>query len=707
MTDDQIYTEGSIVEFADKAKFILAVVTQFDEKSKKLRLATENNGRDLTVPAKQVQSKLPGRISPQFPPSQIASELNSLKTRAEKLALTLSVEELYELLDDGAEIQTEEIVGLLCDSDDAVAHLAVIRAMRNDKFYFKTIRPGVYVRRPQDVVDALRRQAQAKAKKDQWVADFADEAAKVLDVADDQREQIFEDIVWPNSEVQDAWKIVEDYALFGTDSKQCADAEILVDAVQNKRNRGFCGTANLRARDFLRQARYWRKDTHMALLRHKIDAAFGGETELAAKCIYDARPCETGRRDLTRLNVFSVDDAETMDVDDALSLEFLPDNCARLGVHIAAPAAMIPFGSPVEREARRRASSIYLPERCIPMMPFILSENGLSLLPGERRAAVSFLMTFDANCNLIGSEIVPSVVISKHKLTYDSAETMLEEGNDATSDELRKIQEICDFSSNNRHNAGAVDIDLPEFKFKYDAETDRYALVPIDGHMMSRALVAECMILANCAAAEFCSKNNIPTLYRIQPKPTALPTQETLDALPNDVARAYALRRCLQPAATTLVPGLHAGLGVDKYTQATSPLRRYADLLCQYQLEHWFVCQAPRFDAETFNGIVSEASDGLDRGRAASHEAYRTAALKYLAQFAKENPKMPIEAIILQYVSDRGDLAQIALAQTQIRANVATKTRLPVGTICRVTIENVNPDADALSLKFASLEPIA
>ena len=92
----------------------------------------------------------------------------------------------------------------------------------------------------------------------------------------------------------------------------------------------------------MRKAGYWNKQTHIALLRHKIDAAFADDVEIAAKAIYDSRIDETGRRDLTHLNVFSIDDAETLDVDDALSLEFLGDNRYRLGVHIAAPAAAIP-----------------------------------------------------------------------------------------------------------------------------------------------------------------------------------------------------------------------------------------------------------------------------------------------------------------------------------------------------------------------------
>lgn len=696
MSEISYFNEGSIIEYADKAKFLLAVVASFDEKSKKLKIISENNGRDLSITPKQVQLIIPGRISPQFPPSQIASELQSLKLRADAIAKHIDIEELYELLDETSSLTLEDIVDLLCSEKNGASYLAAIRAMRNDKFYFKTATPGNYTKRPPEIVESLKRQADAKAKKEQWKLDFVDESSKILAIPEENRESTLKNIVLPHSQVLDAWKLIENYAILGNDYSERNNAEELLSALQDKLNKGFAGTGFLRARDFLRKSMYFNKNTNIALLKYKIDEEFSDTLERDARAIYEQKLDSANRIDLTHLNIFSIDDADTLDVDDALSLEFLPNRQYRLGVHIAAPASVIPFDSPLETEARHRASSIYLPEKRIPMLPFILSENALSLLQGQIRNAVSFFLTFDDDFNLIDSKILPSIVCSKHKLSYETAEFLLEEGNDATADELRKIQEICEFSAQNRHNCGAIDVNLPEFKLKYSPENDTYDLIPIDDNMMSRTLVAECMILANVLTASFCAQHDIPTLFRIQPKPSALPSQKSLDELPNDYARAYAIRRAMQPATTTLHPAPHAGLGVEKYTQATSPLRRYTDLLCHYQLEYWFAHNTPRFDENTFNAILSEASSGLDNARAASHEAYRTATLKYLSQLGKT----PLDAILLQYVADRGDLAQFALLQTQVRANCTTKSRLPIGSICRVAIDDIQPENDSISIKF-------
>jgi exoribonuclease-2 len=353
-------------------------------------------------------------------------------------------------------------------------------------------------------------------------------------------------------------------------------------------------------------------------------------------------------------------------------------------------------GSPLETEARHRSTSIYLPELRIPMLPAILSENAFSLMPGEKRNAISFLITLDSEFNILEQKIVPSVVISKHRLSYDMAEHMIEEGEDDLSDEIRLVQEITEFSAANRRNHGAIDIDIPEFKLKWLPEESRYEFHPIDPSMMSRQLVSECMIMANALAAEFCSEHSIPALYRLQPPPNNMPDAQTLEAMPNDLIRAFAMRRCMMPAASSMTPGFHAGLGLDKYIQATSPLRRYADLLCHYQLESRFATQNPRFDAEEFNAILAETDLGLSKARSASHEAYQLATLKYLKQLGNQI----IDAIILQYNTERGDIAQVALIETQVRANLSTKNRWPVGTLCRVRIENIRPEEGVIQLQF-------
>ena len=690
---------GEVIEFADKGKFHLGVVVSSDEKTGKIKLINVS-GRDMSLPVKQVLHSFPAHISLSLPIGNIQNELKSIDTRADAYIDQCDVAELWQLVDgEYDEISLDDLVSLSFDEPDAVRKLAMVRALRNDRIYFKGIQNELFAPRPADVVEDLLRQREIRAKKEHWRDLFVDEAVRMIKMDPQERINAIEDGVFARSDVLDAWKIVEQYAVLGIEYAEKAEAETLLERLQNRINRGFSGTSHLRARAFLRESGFWEPDTNVALIKYEIPVHFDEISERNALDCYRNPVIGTNRRDLTHLNVFSVDDVGTLDIDDALSIERLADGKFRLGVHIAAPAASIPFGSPLEISARHRATSIYLPEMRIPMLPVILSENALSLMPGEKRNAISFLITFDDEFNVVEQEIVPSIVISKHRLSYDAAEHLLEHGNDDLSDEIRLIQELCEYSAANRRSHGAIDIDLPEFKLEYHPETGLYELFPIDTSMMSRQLVSECMILANALAAEFCFEHEIPSLYRIQPPPNNMPRQDTLDNMPNDMFRAFAMRKCMMPAASSMTPDLHAGLGLDKYIQATSPLRRYADLICHYQLECWFSENHPRFSADEFNAVLSETDLGLSHARSASHEAYQCATLMYLKQIGNE----PIEAMILQYNTERGDIAQVVLTETQIRANVATKTRWPLGTMCRVRIDNVRPEEGVILLQFVDI----
>lgn len=699
MASEIRFKEGEIVEFADKGKFHLGVVTGTDEKTGKVRLLNAS-GREATLPVKQIQYGLNARILTGLPLSNIQTELNSIDMRANEIEKHCDIEELWQLVSGEYEtVDFQELLSIVYDTPDAAHTLALIRALRDDHIFFKAMQVGQWSPRPASIVEELQKQQQLKAQKDAWRAAFVDEAVRLLQMDASERTTLAEDGYFSDSPVLDAWKMVEQYAVWGAEAENKVEAEFLIEQLQNRINRGFAGTAHIRARHFLRDAGYWTPDTHVTILKYEIPTQFTDEIERAAFELYQNPPTPARRCDLTHLDVFSIDDPDTLDIDDAISIETLDDHRMRLGVHIAAPAAAILPDSPLETEARHRATSIYLPEIRIPMLPLILSENILSLMPGQRRNAISFMLTFDADFNLIEQTIVPSIVENKHRLSYDAVEHMLEEGDDMLSDEIRTVQELCEFSAANRRNRGAIDIDLPEFKLYWSKKEQRYQLYPIDTSMMSRQLVSECMILANALAAEFCFEHQIPALYRIQPAPANLPPPETLEALPNDMMRAFAMRRCMMPAASSMTPALHAGLGLEKYIQATSPLRRYADLLCHYQLECWFATGEPRYNAEEFNARLSESDLGLSHAKSASHEAYQTATLAYLKQLGNAE----LEAMILQYNSERGDTAQVVLIQTQLRANVQTKNRWPVGSLCTVRIEHVSPEEGTLLLKFVDI----
>ncbi len=696
MSSEIHLNEGAVIEFANKGKFCLGVVTNVDEKSDKVKLINAT-GRDMILPAKQILHDLKYRLPTSMLISNIQNELNSLDIRANNPANQCDIEDIWQLIEgEYDEISLNDMLSLPFDAPTPVQRLALIRALREDKIYFKAISNETFSPRNPQTVQELLRQREIRAQKEKWREKFADEALVLLNQPEDLRTQTVEDHILAHSDVLDAWKIIENYAVLGSDCQDKVEAEALLETVLSRMNRGFQGTAHLRARAFLRETGFWTPQTNVAIIKYEIPVQFSEEIEHDAFNYYQNPQTDPNRLDLTELDIFSIDDPDTLDIDDALSIEKLSENRLRLGIHIAAPASRLPVGSPLETEARHRSTSIYLPELRIPMLPAILSENAFSLMPGEKRNAISFLITLDSEFNILEQKIVPSVVISKHRLSYDMAEHMIEEGEDDLSDEIRLVQEITEFSAANRRNHGAIDIDIPEFKLKWLPEESRYEFHPIDPSMMSRQLVSECMIMANALAAEFCSEHSIPALYRLQPPPNNMPDAQTLEAMPNDLIRAFAMRRCMMPAASSMTPGFHAGLGLDKYIQATSPLRRYADLLCHYQLESWFATQNPRFDAEEFNAILAETDLGLSKARSASHEAYQLATLKYLKQLGNQI----IDAIILQYNTERGDIAQVALIETQVRANLSTKNRWPVGTLCRVRIENIRPEEGVIQLQF-------
>ena len=689
--------ESAVVEFADKGKIQLGFVLSVDPKTSKVRLINQLR-REVVLAPKQILHLIAKNagISASLPISNISDLLTSLELRSQTLVTPSDLEELWSLNEGEETVTLDMLVGLLFTDAEARHRLAMIRALRADRIYFKETEFEVYQLRTAENVAEIKRQLAIQAEKETFRKTFVDQACSFLKIADSEaREHAVE---MRDHACDAAWNMIVSYALYGSEAKDRLEAETLVSMIQKEMNRGFPGTAHLRARAFLRESGYWNEDTNIALLRHDVPVQFSDEAETASLHLYREPVLTEGRLDLTHLEVFSIDDAVTLDIDDAISVEKLSADRIRLGVHIAAPASAIPYDSLLEREARERGTSLYLPESRIPMLPLILSENALSLMPNERRAAITFFFILDGEYNILERYIERSIVCSKHRLTYDAAEQLIEFGNDALSDTLRLALEITEATQSVRRAAGAIDVDLPENKIVYNKTTGKYVLVPIDNGMMSRQLVAECMIQANALAADVCVEHAIPALFRIQPDPSGLPSNEELDAMPNDMMRALSLRRCMQPAVSSMTPARHAGLGLSRYIQATSPLRRYVDLLAHYQFESFLATGKPKFDAEAFATALTAVEGALSSARVASSEANQYAVLAYLHQ----EREALFDAIIVQYNPERPDHPHIMLIDTQTRATVTLRKRLPVGTFIKVHVDNANPDDGTLIVQFVA-----
>ena len=271
---------------------------------------------------------------------------------------------------------------------------------------------------------------------------------------------------------------------------------------------------------------------------------------------------EEDRVDLTHLPAFAIDNAWTTDPDDALSLE----GPNRLWVHVADVAAIVPPDSPADIEARNRAASLYLPEMTVPMLPVVASER-LALGISDISPALSFGLNLDSEGGIIGIEIVPSWV-RVSRLSYEQAEGMFHD---------LPFEGLLRLAQNNearRKQNGAVSIELPEIDVR--VEDGKVVFHPVRS-LRSQMIVREAMLMAGEAVAGYALREGIPFAFSTQ-EATQIP------ALPDGLAGMYALRRFMKRGQLKSLPDRHAGMGLDMYTQVTSPLRRYQDLIVHQQL---------------------------------------------------------------------------------------------------------------------------
>ena len=311
-----------------------------------------------------------------------------------------------------------------------------------------------------------------------------------------------------------------------------------------------------------------------------------------------------GREDLRKEFVVTIDPDDARDFDDAIQVEKIK-NGWRLGVHIADVAAYVEPGSPLDREARRRGNSVYLPDRVIPMLPERLSNVVCSLKPGVDRLTHSVFIHFDKNGVVRSARFAHSVIRSVHRLTYKQAYAILTSPlRDQLGERLHLAWELAVLLRKKRFQHGALDLDFPEVKVWVDKQGHPVKLERVENDE-SHQLIEEFMLAANEAVARELKKRAVPTVYRVHenPDPEKLAEYrefvlsfnyrvgdlthrgelqrllELIGGKPEEQALKIALLKSLKRARYSAQPLGHYGLAKANYLHFTSPIRRYADLV--------------------------------------------------------------------------------------------------------------------------------
>jgi len=335
-------------------------------------------------------------------------------------------------------------------------------------------------------------------------------------------------------------------------------------------------------------------------------------------------PAGGRRRDLRDLPTFTIDPVTAKDFDDAISAERLDDGRIRIWVHIADVSAFVRPGSPVDRVAMERGTSVYVPGKVEPMLPEALSNEACSLVPGEDRFAVTVEMDFDG-ATVARAAFHRTLIRSDERLDYDRVDRILE-GHERAAEPwgtplaaAREVAAALDARRAEHGRALTVESAEPEFTFDRKGHVDRLApSVSTESHR----LIEHLMIAANEQVATVLTERGVPTLYRVHEQPDPPRVEELLAKLasldlpvpalpdrmtPRDAGAVVAeasrlvdahvretghgraaftslILRTLKQAAYSPEPLGHAGLGLDHYCHFTSPIRRSPDLVCHRAL---------------------------------------------------------------------------------------------------------------------------
>lgn len=675
---------GTFVVYEDNATLILAVVIGA---RKDKRVVYNIRGRELELAQNRLYL-LPGKEDAGISSSAARIEaLKALQERIDAEAGSLSVPELWSFVhEDPRAYSVEELCKSYFGDNDLVRHAGLRAALIREKTHFKRDR-DLFEPRPPGVVEDLQRAEETKRKKSQ-----------VREATIEFLSRRMRDSSMPiPREAEDNIRLMEEVAadIQHTDQARQKEGRELVHAACEALSIAQHANIAHQAFELLVKVGHFHGDTNLALIRHDIP------TEQDADAVREA--CEFSvpgsleefpqherelREDLTRLRAVTIDDASTQDMDDALSLDQTQDGW-ELGIHITDVTGAVLPETHLDRSARRRATSLYCADRTINMLPEELSEGKLSLRQGVVRPCVSVIVSLTSSLEVASSRIVPSFIKVSDRLTYDDVDSQLEEGDPF----LSKLHEIAAACEERRIRAGAMRVHKREaVPFKEPDGSIR--LLEIDEDSPARILVSEMMVLANKLMAEFAAKHRLPVLYRGQERPEEAATQQG-EGAPNGPAKDFSARTKLKKSTVTFEPQYHAGLGLDAYIQATSPIRRYLDLCHQRQFISFFRDSQPWVSRNELGHIFHEVEASLQAATVASRETRRYWLMRYLEMRDRQRP---ITGTVVR-LDLKTPLVELDEIYITVFARVPKGTR--IGDHLQFKVTAIDPRTDLLRLEAA------
>ena len=409
------------------------------------------------------------------------------------------------------------------------------------------------------------------------------------------------------------------------------------------------------AHELLVKLKYWSEFTNPYPQRHKI--YLDEEIKVESK--------ELSRKDLTHLTCLAIDNSDSSDADDAISIDG-----DKLWIHIADVASYVEIDSELDIFAQKRASNLYLPDQILHMLPPELS-SACSLGGSEISNAISIGLRLDS------SEISDiEIHLSEIKVTnmsYEHADKVINE-----NEILSKLNNIAISHKAFRNDNGAIKLNLPSVDVKVK---DEKVFIRPQEDSNSRELVAEMMVIAGRTIAQFAIENNISLPYLTQEAGNF--SKDVIDNIQKlTIAKAFEASRGFKRSKITVKPSMHSGLGLSAYTRVTSPMRRYLDLLVQQQLVR-FLSKLPTLDDNAVKDRIKAINSSMPKVNKASRQSIEHFKCLYL----KQNNTWEGEGVVVEV---NGEKALINIPSLAMMTQIKFKSKVTIEDKVKLKVSSIN-----------------
>ncbi|MEM9450974.1 MAG: ribonuclease R family protein [Cyanobacteria bacterium P01_E01_bin.6] len=655
--------KGTLVEIQVQGDRRLAVIDR--PEGKKNFVAVDGYGRSHTIHPRQMSYQLSGK---QFHSSDIEAFLEAVKPYLDPSSLEVAWEFLSE---DECSATPQSLAELLFSESTPHACYAAHCLLSSDKIFFKR-KGDHYEPRPAAQISDIKHQLAAEEERKQQWQSFLASLADALEG---------KPVQWQEGD-RHYFDSLERFAVQGDDAPGQSAAHDVLSAF----NRPKTPQA---AFHLLVDLRIWDAHENLFLKQRQIPIRFPQKVlDMADGLLNNSPPdYDVNRLDLTHLKVCTIDDESTCEIDDGLSLEFLGSGKRRVWVHIADPTRWLQPGDALDLDARRRASTVYLPTGMIPMFPPALATGPMSLIQGQVCCALSFGIVLDDDGRIEDYSIHPSLIRPTYRLTYEDVDEILELGV-AAEPELEAIAALATRRKTWRRSQGAVSIHMPESSIKV---CDDEITIDVLDDSKSRELVAEMMILAGEVAGHYGSAHDLPLPFRGQTQPE-LPPDDELLALPAGPVRYCAIRRCMPRSEMNTTPMRHAGLGLDLYTQVTSPIRRYTDLLCHFQIKAHLRGDTPPFDEDTLQRMVQAATSTAYEATLVERQTKRYWGLEFL----RRHDGQIWQGLMLRWLRQHENLGLVLIEDLGLELPIHLSRPVELGDRLDLKVTHADPRQDVI-----------